>query len=358
VPARIFGRAHRVAGAVSSATVLRRKGDPDRAIADFWAWWENGRTRVEAAIPAGDWGGLPDEVGRLVDAIDGGLQWEFAPGTQSTHALVVTPAGNAELRALAARWRAAGPGADETWEYHTARQAAPQNFTSVLQLGDGKLEMGEVRFSFTFDEDRNEFAVVCVHPALPTLPEQAQQQIAFLALDWLLGEEATELWIGPVEYAGTYPDARPREELAEEVQALAHKHREPIWRMLQGVLPDGRMLMAMTQQPLRSARWPRFDTHAPVVLPFRHVADGGMPLDPSLFTVREFEDRLTGAVGTDGDLLAHETCAGLRTLHYYVDGASGAVDRLKRIVPGWDEGRAVLSPTYDPSLAGVRHLRG
>src|SRR5262249_4004704 len=161
------------------------------------------------------------------------------------------------------------------------------------------------------------FAVVCVHPVLATLPEQAQGQIAFLALDWLLGEEAVELWIGPVEYADTHPDARSREELAEAVEALARKHSDPTWLLLQGQLPDGRILLAITQHPLKSARWPRFDMHAPVVLPFRHVADAGLPLDPSLFTLREFEDRLTEAVGTDGDLVAFETCAGVRTLHYY-----------------------------------------
>lgn len=332
--------------------------DPDRAIAEFWVWWQRARGAVGAALAAGAVRELPREVGPRVAAIHKDLQWEFAPGTHSRHALVVTPCGKAELRALAARWRAAAPPEDETWEYQAARQAAPGHFASVLELDGQRLELSDVRFAFTVDEERGLVDAVCCHPALPSLPEGARAQVAFLALDWLLGEEAVELWVGEVDFAGTHPDARPREELAEVVQVIADKHRDPIWQILQGELPDGRIVMALVQQPLASARWPRFDTHAPVVLPFSNTSEAGMPLDPSLFALRDLEDRLTEAVGTDGELVAHETCAGVRTLHYYVDSTSAAVDALGRIVPAWAEGRARFKPAYDPALAGVRHLRG
>lgn len=258
---------------------------------------------------------------------------------------------------MAGRWLAAAPPPDETWEYHAARQADPASFEAVLEIAEVRLELAGIRFAFTVDEERCQVDVTCVHPEIAVLPEGGRAQVTFLTLDWLLGEEAVELWVGAVDFAATHPSARPREDLVGAVTGLAERHRKPRWALLRGQRPDGSAVTALAQQPLKAPRWPRFDTHVAVTLPFRGVRDSGLPLDPSLDALRAFEDQLTTAVGDDGDLVAHETSAGTRTLHYYVDGDGPAGKALASAAPGWTEGRARTTTTYDPALDGVRHLR-
>jgi hypothetical protein len=66
---------------------------------------------------------------------------------------------------------------------------------------------------------------------------------------------------------------------------------------------------------------------------------------------------LVALLGDDGDLLAHETTRGRRTMHFYVDGVSGVAGRIDEQVRSWREGQTSIQKTYDPSLEGVAHLR-
>jgi hypothetical protein len=121
---------------------------------------------------------------------------------------------------------------------------------------------------------------------------------------------------------------------------------------------DGLPRMAVANLPLRPARWPRFDTHLGVTLPYRTYNEGRLPIDSSLQALRDFEDMLVASVGGDGALVAHETGNRLRTLHFFVDAQSGARGRIESALPGWAEGRAGLDVTYDPRFERVAHLAG
>src|SRR5207247_3497247 len=72
--------------------------------------------------------------------------------------------------------------------------------------------------------------------------------------------------------------------------------------------------------PMRSIRRPHLDTHAAVSIGYPVRRDDGLPESDMLDELRQFEDHLTDCLGGSGNLLAHETSAGTRTLHYYVDG--------------------------------------
>jgi hypothetical protein len=335
-----------------------KRNDPQRAIAEFWSWWPGIRPRVEAAISSGGWNDLIGQISARVDAIDSGLQWEFMKGTSAKHALVVCPGGAARLRATAARWLAAAPPADSTWEYHAARQAEPAALEGKLEIAGQALDISQMRFGFTVDADRAEIDVVGHHPAFASLPENAHAQITFLALDWSLGEDAVELWIGRVDNSATSPEnAQPAQTLVTAVASLAERHRKPIWTLLQGRSPSGGgPVVAVAQRPLKAVRWPRFDTHVAVVLPYRTANDAGLPVDGSLDALRAFEDSLTEAVGDDAVLVAHESANGVRTLHFYADPATESVGTIRQAVPEWSEGGASVDVTYDPSLQAVRHL--
>jgi len=338
----------------------RRKAGDGGAIVDFWAWWPTVRPDVEAALSTGDWAALTPQFSRRVEAIHPGLEWEFSRGTSAKHALVVSSGGVSELRPVAARWGAMAPEADATWEYHISRQPDPTVLQNTIGLGEGvQLDLTQLRFAFTREEDSPEIDVVAYHPGFRMLGEQVRGRVTFLTLDWLLGEDGVEEWIGAIAWETEEPPgAADPAELAAAVDELREQYRTPQWVLLRADLPDGRPLIATVQRPLRPVRWPRFDTHVAVTLPYQHSNSSGLPEDESLAALREFEDTaLRTAAGPDGVLIAHETSNGARTLHYYVDADSPAADDLAEAAGWWKDGRARVERHFDPSFERLRRLR-
>ena len=93
---------------------LRRDAPADHAaaISGFWVWWAGAKDRIAAAHAAGTMPSLAPEVSAEVNRIDPRLAWEFGPGHEARHALVVSPEGNPEIRPIAIAWLAAAPPAD------------------------------------------------------------------------------------------------------------------------------------------------------------------------------------------------------------------------------------------------------
>ncbi|MEV4133596.1 DUF695 domain-containing protein [Dactylosporangium sp. NPDC049742] len=330
-----------------------RKQDP---VVEFWAWWPTIRQAVIDAISTGEFEPLTPQISKRVAAIHKDLTWEFSKGTTATHALVVSPGGNPELRAVVARWGALAPAADPEWEFHTARQPDHDTLTATIEIAGARLDLALLRFAFTPDEDSAAIDVVGYHPLFRKLPEPVRGQITFLALDWLLGEEGVELWVGSVGFSADEPDgARDPLELAAAVDDLRERHREPSWAVFSAVV-DGAPLTGMVQRPLRSARWPRFDTHAAVTLPYR-AEEAGLPTEDALEELRAFEDGpLEAALGGAGEMVAQETSAGRRILHCYLDGTSAAGEKVKAAAAGWPGGKAKVKLRHDPAFEAVAHL--
>jgi hypothetical protein len=336
----------------------RQRSDPGTAIAAFWQWWPPARPRVEEAIQSGGWGNLTEEIASRIEAVHPGLQWEFAAGAEARHALVVSPGGSAELRALAARWLAGAPRRDGMWEFHSSRQPDPAVFEATMSIAGRDVRLAELRYSVLVDPQRHQLDVSVHHPLFGELPEEVANQVAFLSLDWALGEEGVERWVGPVSAGGPPPPgAWTVGQLRETARQLADEHTEPEWALMSAEDATGRPIIATAQQPLLPVRWPRFDTHVAVTLPYQLRNEGDLPVDASLVALRDLEDRLVALLGDDGDLLAHETTRGRRTMHFYVDGVSAAADRIDEQVRGWREGQTSIRKSYDPSLEGVAHLR-
>ena len=327
------------------------------AIAEFWRWWPGVRDRLDAAIRDGSVREHAEAISQRVAAVHPELEWELTPGLGAHHGLVVTSGGKAELRAVASRWLAEAPAPDEMWEYHDIRRADPKVFDSKLVFGDIKLEVEEVRYAFSVDDQRGQIDVLCYHPGFADAPDQVQAQVTYLTLDWLLGEDRVETWIGAIHWTDTAP-ANPQraEELRTAVDDLAARSDQ--WALMAAEGKDGLPRMAVANLPLRPARWPRFDTHLGVTLPYRTCNDGRLPIDTSLQALRDFEDMLVEVVGADGTLVAHETGNRMRTLHIYADSHSGARERVEAALSRWTEGRAKLDATYDPRLNRVEHLAG
>ncbi|SBT40553.1 DUF695 domain-containing protein [Micromonospora auratinigra] len=336
--------------------LFRKKARPTmETIAGFWQWWATARGEVAQAIDAGTVQGFAGELGHRVHAIHPDLQWELTRGVTSAHVLVVTAGGQDTVRAVAARWFSAAPPADDTWSYRSVRAGELSVFESTIELDGHKLDLGDMRYGVAVDMQRRQIDVVCHHPAFVNLPDDVRGQISFLTLDWALGEDEVETWIGEITWTATEP-ANPRtpHELRRAATALAGE--EDSWVLMRGQRRDGTPLMAAAASPLRPARWPRFDLHVPIRLPYQRHNEGQLPVDESLAALRRFEDELSATIGPDGVLVAHETAGRERTLHFYVDSQSTARAELESHLPQWREGRASAGAQLDPAFEKVRHL--
>jgi hypothetical protein len=325
-------------------------------IAEFWQWWPTRRDAIAAAIESGTVAGFSDEIGGRVNAIRPDLQWELTPGTVSRHALVVTSGGSPENRATAARWHAAAPPADATWSYQSTRIADPKVFDASIEIGGHRLELGQLRYGITVNKQTHQIDVVCHHPAFAAgLPDEVQGQITFLSLDWAVGENNVEIWLGEISWSAIPPPTpKTADDLRHAVAAVTED--EDSWVLMEGRLQNGTPILATAASPLRSARWPRFDMCVSIRLPYQRYNEGQFPVDESLTALRTFEDDLSAALGADGAIVAHETTGRVRTLYYYVDSQTGAPAVIESYLPRWAEGRASAEPQLDPGFQHVRHL--
>jgi hypothetical protein len=343
----VFKRRKRVQGS----------GDPIR---DFWAWWTaTGAAEVAAAIARQDPSSTADVLSEHVTRVHENLDWELGPGLHAQHVLVVTAAGDPGTRAVARRWLRAAPASDQVWEYADMRRPAPDVTIQFEGMPPVQIDAALV----TIEADSREAAlhVGVHHPAFSQLPDDLQKRVTFLLLDLVLGEELVETWVGAIETEVKRPaDAVPIAQLLPAVAAFAADHVAedggPSWRLMEGTTASGDRLVATAMVPLRSIQMPHLDTHVAVSIPYLAARDDGLPQDETLSHLRDFEDHLTARLGDSGRLLAHETAAGVRTLHYYVDGTTPAAAQLQAATTGWPDGPVTLSAAPDAAWQSVRHL--
>lgn len=344
--------------------IFRRNRQADGAgrSEDFWDWWtRTGAALTADALARSEPSQVAEELSRAVGAIHPELSWELAAGDLSEHVLVVTSGGHPDLRAIARRWLLAAPPSDETWSYSDHRPPAADPEGIRLSSGEGA-EIDFARISVTARLSGIRFDTVVHHPAFAGLPVESQLQAAFLALDAALGENDVELWIGHLETAehgviDGFGLSALRALVQDHTSRYVDQDGGPSWALMQGETSDGPVL-ASAQVPLHPVVAPHLSVHVAVLLPYRRVTEEGMPDDDSLASLRHFEDRLAGVLGKDGRIVAHQSSAGVRVLHVYVDETSDATRRITAAAAGWAEGTAEVQAMADPSWESVAHLRG
>jgi hypothetical protein len=338
----------------------RVRAGPATPIHAFWAWWETARPRAEKLIAGTSDDRLVEELNRRVAAIDPGLQWEFTAGADTAHQLVVTSAGDAGLRSLAERWRRAAPPADDTFSYASSRRGNPAALAgATLEMAGRRLDLSDLRFAAVTDAvepDARPSAVhVTVwHPVFPDLPDDARLQVAFLALDWVLGEDVVEIWVGAISTADHAAGAElTAAGLVAVVAGIIPPDDEPLWSTMAGTR-RGRPLIALVQAPLKAARWPAYDLHIRIDVPYRSRDENGFPTEETFPDLHALEDRIDARV--DGAVVvAHETSGGIRTTHLYADRPAAAAV-LEPLLVDWPDGRIKMKVTPDPRWDAVSHL--
>ncbi|WP_436523703.1 DUF695 domain-containing protein [Actinoplanes sp. HUAS TT8] len=329
----------------------RRKTDPGTAIEAFWTWWATARPRAERLIAGDSDDALVHDLSQAVSAIHPELQWEFTAGSSSENLLVVSAAGDPELRALAERWRRAGPAPDGVFGYASARQGSPDALEGRLSIAGHELELAELRFTAEEDEDLDCVHVGVWHPAFPSMPDGARDQVAFLSLDWLLGEDVVEVWVGRIQALPVAGAPLTGARLAALVTELIPD--EPRWRTMSGEI-DGKPVIALAQTHLSPARWPGYDLHIRLDVPYRARDEHGFPDQPTLDALYALEDHVS-AHADGAVVVAHETSDGVRSTHLYADRPA-ATHALEPLIAGWQDGRVRMTVTPDPRWEQVAHL--
>lgn len=335
---------------------LFRRNDPAtlaHPISAFWGWWgRQGHTidphRQSAAV---------DQLGQLVAAIHPELTWHFGAGSMSEHRLTVSAAGVAEVRPIAERWLRAAPQADATWEFRSSQEAVQGPLVDVLEIAGRKVDLSKMLFHVDPDEQNLRVHVGVHHPMFPDLPETVRWQVTFLVLDWLLGEDDVERWMGRVETLETVPVA-PTDGagLVRSVATMAGHHQPDEWTMAQWQNADGTPGLALFRQALRWIDYPTLDVHNTVLATFS-AQDNGLPADSSVLEdLRSLEGELESLLGSRGLLVGHETQSGQRTFHVYTDGED---QNVAASLASWARSRHLgIDSAHDPAWRLVRHLTG
>jgi hypothetical protein len=347
--------------------IFRRRKDRDdrsaqaspKSIEGFWAWWtDEGRALADAGIAGGANDALIAAMSRRVSEIHPGLAWELSPGSTASHCLVVSPEGNAELRATARRWLRGAPAAGATWEFADSRQASPDAGSVAIELDGQTISFADVVVGARRDGHRVDVSVH--HPAFPMLDQRARLTITFLSLDNALGETDVELWVGEVAPSMVPPldgfGLAGLRAVVRDVKAeFTGKDGQPSWAILNGD-GDGGPVLAMAQIPLSSATAPHLDTHAGVFVPYDDQTESGLPGQSALTALRAFEDSITRALGDSGRVVAHQSHAGVRLLHVYFDSTTDAGPVLAGVCDA-SPLDVRIRVTKDPGWANVAHLR-
>ncbi|MFP3462051.1 DUF695 domain-containing protein [Arthrobacter globiformis] len=255
-----------------------------------------------------------------IAAVHPGLAWDTGPGRMARSLLTVSSEGDPALRRIAEQWLRAAPAADKSWEFAAARQPNSGAADNVIEIGGHSLHLGDARFRITEDLGRELVDIAVHHPLFADMPERGPLQVSFLLLDWILGEDGVERWVGAVDIADVGGTATATAaDLTASVKAMAAQSQPDRWALLEGATRNGKRSIVTARRPLRWIDYPIFDLHTEVWLAYKDKRDDGLPTSASLDVLREIEDDISAALGFRGILVAHETAAGKRVLHYYSD---------------------------------------
>ncbi len=298
------------------------------AIEAFWAWWTSeGRSQLADAIQSGEATDLPDRITALVQAIHPELQWQLAPGTTATHSLTVTPDGDPELRGITELWLRTGPGADETWEYHAARQPSD----GPVEAAGLTLDPTQVVFTFDFDDLYEQLDLMLDHESLLEVPREVALEVAFAALEAVIGEDGVERWVGIVDLSDEELDGRPLTDLPEIVSRFAPGLTGLRWEEFETTDVAGWEEHVRINRALKSIDHLGHNIHLEVRIELEAFDRLALPTHEEATLLDGLAASLEQEMGDRALPIAVDTVNRHRSLHYYVND----VETVEELVDEW-----------------------
>jgi hypothetical protein len=180
------------------------------------------------------------------------------------------------------------------------------------------------------------------------------RQAGRLLVDWLLGEDDVQRWVGAISVTRADPrDSQPAAVVPEFFQAVATRNPDPGWTMREAKTSSGHRVIVCALRPLRWVDHPLMDLHSAVRIRYGRTGDDGLPDGEALIRLLHLEQDLDSLVGPRGRLVASETSNGLRVLHYYSDSEDqngrDCFDRFARSLHV-----VQVIHTYDPGWGRVQ----
>lgn len=337
---------------------LFRKKNAEHPITAFWAWWvETAYAAFESALERQDPASMAGPVTKRLAQIHPELVWETSAGTTSRHRLTVSSNGAAELRPLAERWLRAAPPSDAIWEYRAARERDAHGASGQrLDIAGHRLQLDDARFGIEVDQEGGRVHVEVFHPQFGEMPEDARLTVAYLLLDWVVGEDDVERWIGGITPLIDAPASPANaDDLVAAVSALDSHNDPDQWGVGRGTDEKGNPLLVTMRRGVRWIDAPTLDLHHLVRLSY--LADeNGLPLPDELDRLRAAEDRMLASVGESPILIGHISSAGQRTFHFYSDSEDQNITATLKAA-ATDAG-ASIEMHRDPAWHDVRQLTG
>jgi Family of unknown function (DUF695) len=331
-----------------------RSGSP---ITEFWAWWaREGEAAFTAAIEKGSFGAVTKPMSKYVAAIHPDLGWDTSKGETSQHELCVSASGIAELRSVAERWLRAGPAANGAWQYSASKRRSPETMAASMEIDGAKLDLANTVFAVSVDRSSYRVAVTVYNPEFARMTEQSALQVAYLTLDWSLGEDHVERWVGEVAVTDAEPEISiSTQELARIADEFATARDAGKWSLLRMQTQSGSDAMATVRTAVRWIDYPTFDLFSAISVGYADVLPNGWPGPHALDELREFEDQLVEVLGVRGVLVGHTTSDAQRAFLVYSDAqdqnatasirhfmsAHGDAEPFEKLDPAWREVRFI-----------------
>jgi len=144
-----------------------------------------------------DWD-LPAWIHEHLGAIDPNLMWEFGPGIDNGHRLVITPENRHDLRPLVDRMLASAPAIDG-WSFLDHRPREP--FSMVEMTVEGRTGAPLAATGFKCEKGRFNFIDIAVEfpKSLLRNNEDFAFSQALVLIESLLGEEDLDRWVGNID---------------------------------------------------------------------------------------------------------------------------------------------------------------
>lgn len=193
------------------------------------AWWSEFATKAEDLDRLfrnqSDWD-MPAWMRQTLNAVSSDLCWEFGPGLEGGHRLVITPESRKVLRPLVGELLARAPRL-AGWEFYAYRPA--ESYEMTLQTVEARTG-GDVSGSVFVARRGNGNRFDLTFGARSSGDADTNFGRYFVATETLLGEEVLDKWVGAIEVvpASDVPDARPVAELRVETERVIGQIRESL----------------------------------------------------------------------------------------------------------------------------------
>jgi hypothetical protein len=227
----------------------------------------------------------------------------------------------------------------------------------VLSIAGYRVDLSRTSFSISRGEGLSRVDVGVFHPAFAQMPQGAARQVTCLVLDWVVGEDNVERWIGRIETLSSEPaEPASADALTGEVAQLAAERNVDGWAVGRWESPDGTTGIALFRPWLRWLDYPTLDRHHLIAVTYDAQANGLPAGDAALDALRAVEDGLMSTVGSRGVLVGYESSRCVRTFHIYTDSEDSTVGSdINAYVAR--TGHTTHSST-DPAWREVRHFTG